>query len=52
MRRLGSAFFSIGSELQENFSEKATDEALKAINEAIVKLEEIEKNLKGSDKNE
>jgi DNA-binding PadR family transcriptional regulator len=52
MKRLAIAFFLIGSKLQENFSEKATDEALEAVNEASAKLEEIGKNLKGSDKNE
>jgi DNA-binding PadR family transcriptional regulator len=47
MRRLAIAFFQLGAKLHENFSEQAIDDALKAVNEASAKLEEISKNLKG-----
>ena len=46
MRRLAIAFFHLGSTLQENFSEQALDEALKVVNEAAGKFEEINKKLK------
>jgi DNA-binding PadR family transcriptional regulator len=51
MRRLGIAFFHLGSALNEKYSEKAIDEALKAVNETAEKFEEINKKLKG-EKNE
>ena len=51
MRRLGIAFFHLGSTLNEKFSEQAIDEALKAVNETAEKFEEINKKLKG-EKNE
>ena len=50
-RRLVISFFQLGSTLQEKFSEKSLDEAIKAVNEASGKLEEINKKIKG-EKNE
>ncbi len=47
MRRLAIAFFQLGAKLNDNFSERAIDDALKVVNEASAKLEEISKNLKG-----
>jgi DNA-binding PadR family transcriptional regulator len=50
MKRLAIAFFHIGSTLQENFSEQALNEALKAVNETSEKLEELNNRLKGEPK--
>jgi DNA-binding PadR family transcriptional regulator len=47
VRRLAIAFFHLGSTLQEEFSEKSLNEAIKAVEEASSKLEEINKKLKG-----
>jgi DNA-binding PadR family transcriptional regulator len=47
MKRAGIAIFQISTALQENFSDPAFDEAIKAINEAAAKLEEINKKLIG-----
>jgi DNA-binding PadR family transcriptional regulator len=51
IRQLAISFFHLGTTLQEEFSEQALDEALKAVNETSKKLEEINKKLKG-DKHE
>jgi DNA-binding PadR family transcriptional regulator len=51
IRRLAIAFFQLGSTLQEDFSEKALNETLSAVNETSKKLEEINNKLKG-EKNE
>jgi DNA-binding PadR family transcriptional regulator len=48
IRRLAIAFFQLGSTLQEKFSEQSLNEAIKAVDEASRKLEEINKKL-GSD---
>jgi DNA-binding PadR family transcriptional regulator len=48
IRRLAIAFFHLGSTLQEKFSEESLNEAIKAVDEASRKLEEIDKKL-GSD---
>jgi DNA-binding PadR family transcriptional regulator len=48
IRRLAIAFFHLGSTLQEKFSEQSLNEAIKAVDEASRKLEEIDKKL-GSD---
>jgi len=47
IRRLAIAFFQLGSNLQEKFSEQALDEALSVVEEASRKFEEINKKLKG-----
>jgi len=47
VKRLAIAFFHLGSTLQENFSEKALNEALNVVDEASQKFEEISKKLKG-----
>ena len=47
VRRLAIAFFQLGSNLQEKFSEQALDEALSVVDEALRKFEEINKKLKG-----
>ena len=47
VRRLAIAFFQLGSRLQEEFSEKSLNEAIKAVEEASRKLEQINKELKG-----
>jgi DNA-binding PadR family transcriptional regulator len=49
IRRLAIAFFHLGSTLQEKFSEQSLNEAIKAVDEASSKLEEIDKKL-GSDR--
>lgn len=41
MGRLARAFFKLGVELTDEFSEQAVDEALEAVNQASAKLEEI-----------
>ena len=51
VRRLAIAFFQLGSNLQEKFSEQALNEALRAVNETTRKFEEINKKAKG-EKNE
>jgi DNA-binding PadR family transcriptional regulator len=50
MRKLGIAFFKVGTTLQEKMSEQALNESLKAVNETSKKLEEINKKLKGEQK--
>jgi DNA-binding PadR family transcriptional regulator len=45
MKRAGIAIFQLSMALQENFSDQAFDEGIKAINEAAAKLEEINKKL-------
>jgi DNA-binding PadR family transcriptional regulator len=47
MRRLAIAFFKLGAAMQENFSMQAIDDALRAVNEASAKLEEINNGLNG-----
>lgn len=46
MRRAGTSMFKLSIALQEEFSEKAFDEAVKTIDEAATKLEEITRKLK------
>lgn len=50
MKRLGQALFQLGNTLQEKYSEQMVDEALKNVNEAARKLEEINLKLKGEPK--
>lgn len=50
LKRLATAFFHVGSTLQENFSEQALNEALKAVNETTEKLEALSQKLKGEPK--
>jgi DNA-binding PadR family transcriptional regulator len=45
MKRLMVAALKIGKDLRENYSEKELDEALKVLDEAAVKLEEIHKRI-------
>ncbi len=52
MKRAGIAMFQLSSALQEDFSEQAFDEAVRAIDGAAFKLEEITRKLKGESKNE
>ncbi len=52
MRRAGKAMFQLSSALQDNFSDEAFNEAIKAIDEAASKLEEITRKLEGEPKNE
>jgi len=47
VKRLAIAFFQLGSSLQENFSEKALDEALRVVDEASRKFGEINNKFKG-----
>jgi DNA-binding PadR family transcriptional regulator len=47
IKQLAITFFKLGSALQEEFSEEAVDEALKVVNEASRKFEEIHNKLKG-----
>ena len=51
MKRFAVALFHLGSTLQDNYSEDAVNEALRAVEEATGKLEEINQKLKG-EKNE
>jgi DNA-binding PadR family transcriptional regulator len=46
MGRLARAFFKLGTELTADFSEEAIDEAIKAVNDASTKLEEISNKLR------
>ena len=52
MRRAGIAMYQFSSALEENYSEAAVDQAIKAVNEAAEKLETVTKKLKGETKNE
>jgi DNA-binding PadR family transcriptional regulator len=45
MKRLMVATLKIGKDLRENYSEKEMDDALKVLDEAAVKLEEIHKKI-------
>ena len=47
MIRLAIAMFQLGAALQQNFSEQALNESLKAVDETSGKLEEINRKLKG-----
>ena len=47
LKRLGIAFFHLGSTLQKNFSAQALNESLRAVDATSGKLEEINKKLKG-----
>jgi len=51
VRRLAIAFFKLGSTLHDRFSEQTLNEALRAVDEASRKLEELNEKLKG-EKNE
>jgi len=48
--RLISAFFSLGVDLEEKFSEQALKETLKILSETAQELEEIDKRLRGEGK--
>jgi hypothetical protein len=52
MKRAGAAMFQLSSALKDNFSGQALNEAIKVLDEASGKLEEITKKLKGETKNE
>ena len=47
MRRLVTAFFELGRNIEEHASEEAFDEALKLLNKTAEKLEETNQKLKG-----
>jgi DNA-binding PadR family transcriptional regulator len=47
MRHLALAMFKLGNKLREEYSQEALTEALKVVNEASKKLEEISEKLKG-----
>ena len=47
MRRLMQAFFELGSNLEERFSEQAVEEAWKVLEETAKKLEEVNMKLRG-----
>ncbi len=47
IRRLAIAFFQLGVTMQEKFSEQGLNEARKALDEAARKLEELNKKMKG-----
>jgi DNA-binding PadR family transcriptional regulator len=49
MRRLFVSSIKLGKALRENYSEKELDEALKVLDEASGKLEEIKKRVKGDE---
>jgi DNA-binding PadR family transcriptional regulator len=51
MKRAGAAMFRLSSALKEGFSEQAFNEAVKTVDEAAAKLEEISKKLEGEHKN-
>ena len=48
MRRVVGAFFELGSNLEEHFSEQAIEEVQKVLDESAEKLENINKKLRGS----
>ncbi|MCW4009276.1 MAG: PadR family transcriptional regulator [Candidatus Bathyarchaeota archaeon] len=50
MKRFATSTVKLGNTLREKYSEQAVDEALKAINNASAKLEEINSKLKGESK--
>ncbi len=52
MKRLAVTSFKLGHTLNDNYSEKALDEALAAIDEASEKLEDINAKLKGENKHD
>jgi len=47
MKRLAMAMFQMGNTLRDDYSEQALSEALRVVDEASKKLEEISKKLKG-----
>ena len=47
MKRLFVSSIKLGKTLREKYSEKDLDEALKVLNEASTKLEEMNSKLKG-----
>ncbi len=47
MHRVVSAFFELGTNLEEHFSEHAIEEVSKVLDEAAEKLEELNRKLKG-----
>jgi len=47
MKRFGRAMFQVGHSLREKYSEKALNEALRAIDETSERLEEISEKMKG-----
>lgn len=52
MKRLFVSSIKLGKALKDNYSEKELDEALKVLDEASTKLEEIRNKIKGEEKNE
>jgi len=46
MRRLVSAFFELGSDLEENFSDQALEETWKVLDDTASKIEEVRRRLK------
>jgi len=49
MRKLMAAFFELGSDLEEEFSKKAIEEARKILDDAAEELEKINKKMKGKE---
>jgi len=49
IRSLMSAFFDLGSELEKKFSEKAVEDARKALDETTQRIEDITKKLKAGE---
>jgi DNA-binding PadR family transcriptional regulator len=49
IRRLMTAFFDLGNELEEKFSETAVEDARKALDETAERIEEITKRLKAEE---
>jgi DNA-binding PadR family transcriptional regulator len=47
MHRIFSAFFELGSALEEKFSEQAIEDVQKILNETAAKLEELSQKMKG-----
>ncbi len=50
LKHLATSTFKLAHTLRDNYSEQAVDEALKTIDEASAKLEEIHSKLKGESK--
>jgi DNA-binding PadR family transcriptional regulator len=48
MHRVFSAFFELGSSLEEEFSERAIEDVQKILNETAEKLEELNRKLRGN----
>ncbi len=52
IKRLFVSSMKLAKSFKENYSEKDLDEALKVLNEASIKIEEINSKIKGESKNE